>query len=74
MSIQLNQNNFEVSFSRAFDQVKGMAILLVVLGHIASPYSNFIYSFHVPLFFFWAGCISIVSKPSKPIFLKTLKG
>jgi len=29
--------------------------LAVVLGHIASPFSSFIYSWHMPLFFFLAG-------------------
>lgn len=32
-----------------------MAILLVVLGHINSPVGSFIYSFHIPQFFFLAG-------------------
>ena len=44
-----------LEFSRAIDQAKGLAILLVVLGHINSPLSTFIFSFHVPLFFFLAG-------------------
>jgi acyltransferase len=37
------------------DNVKGLAIILVVLGHIASPFSAFIYSFHMPLFFIVSG-------------------
>ena len=37
------------------DNVKGLAIILVVLGHIASPFSTFIYSFHMPLFFIVSG-------------------
>ena len=37
------------------DNVKGLAIILVVLGHIASPFSTFIYSFHMPLFFIASG-------------------
>lgn len=35
--------------------LKGFAIILVVLGHIASPFSSFIYSFHMPLFFIVSG-------------------
>ena len=37
------------------DNVKGLAIILVVLGHIASSFSTFIYSFHMPLFFIVSG-------------------
>ena len=37
------------------DNVKGFAIILVVLGHIASPFSSIIYSFHMPLFFIISG-------------------
>jgi fucose 4-O-acetylase-like acetyltransferase len=45
----------------AFDILKGIAILLVVLGHslpsskIGDLISNFIYSFHMPLFFIVSG-------------------
>lgn len=42
-------------FARVINQVKGFAILLVVLGHIKSPYGDLIYSFHMPLFFFIGG-------------------
>ncbi len=37
--------------------VKGLAIILMVIGHSAPPQSlfTFIYSFHMPLFFFTAG-------------------
>jgi fucose 4-O-acetylase-like acetyltransferase len=42
-------------FPRVINQVKGVAILLVVLGHIKSPSSDLIYSFHMPLFFFIGG-------------------
>ena len=35
--------------------LKGFAIILVVLGHISSPLSSFIYSFHMPLFFIISG-------------------
>lgn len=41
--------------STTIDQAKGLAILLVVLGHINSPVGELIYTFHVPLFFFLAG-------------------
>ena len=40
------------------DFLKGIAIFLVVLGHLfpVPPVSNFIYSFHMPLFMFLSGC------------------
>lgn len=37
------------------DTLKGIAIILVILGHIKNPFSNLIYSFHMPLFFMIAG-------------------
>ena len=42
----------------AFDLLKGVGILLVILGHIEIPHSlkTVIYSFHMPLFFFVSGC------------------
>ena len=37
------------------DNLKGFGILCVILGHIASPFSHFIYLWHMPLFFFIGG-------------------
>lgn len=37
------------------DIVKTIGIIAVVLGHIANPYSQYIFSWHMPLFFFIAG-------------------
>jgi len=37
------------------DFIKGFGIFLVVLGHATLPRSPYIYSFHVPLFFFVSG-------------------
>lgn len=39
------------------DVLKGIAILLVVIGHFSpvQQVENFIYSFHMPLFFFLSG-------------------
>lgn len=37
------------------DLIKGFGILIVVLGHAMIPRSPWIYSFHVPLFFFISG-------------------
>jgi len=52
------------------DRAKGLAILLVLLGHIASPLSEVIYSFHVPLFFFLAGLFIKTSYSDKSYLTK----
>jgi len=56
-------------FGATVDRAKGLAILLVVLGHIASPFGEAIYSFHVPLFFFLAG-IFIKTNYSEKVYLQ----
>lgn len=39
-----------------FDVLKGIAIILMIVGHCNfSSFRGFIYSFHMPLFFFVAG-------------------
>lgn len=51
----------------SIDVLKGMAAYLVVLGHVVTGKEeyhgiyNFIYSFHMPLFMFLAGCTVVVS-------------
>lgn len=37
------------------DVAKGIGILLVILGHLKNPLMDFIYAFHMPLFFFVSG-------------------
>lgn len=39
----------------SIDILKGIGIVLMVLGHINSPLRHFIFSFHMPLFFFVSG-------------------
>ena len=42
------------------DIAKGIGIILVILGHLAIPgdlLCTFIYTFHMPLFFFLSGCV-----------------
>ena len=38
-----------------FDIMRGIGILLVVLGHAGFPFSGWIYLFHMPLFFLLSG-------------------
>ncbi|TLS69321.1 acyltransferase family protein [Photobacterium damselae] len=35
--------------------LKAFGIVAVILGHIATPFSNIIYSWHMPLFFMISG-------------------
>lgn len=58
------------------DSLRGLAILLVVAGHliqynydqgIQNPLFNIIYSFHMPLFFFLCGC-------TRSVYEGTIKG
>ncbi len=46
------------------DNLKGFGILCVILGHIANPFSNFIYLWHMPLFFFIGGFFININKSS----------
>lgn len=53
--------------NQRIDVIRGMAIMLVVLGHsgVSEPLFQWIYSFHMPLFFFVSG---IFFKPMAHFF------
>lgn len=53
------------------DLLKGLGIFLVVWGHTMFPRSVYIYSFHMPLFFFLSGYVH-KDKPGKEFFLGRL--
>lgn len=36
----------------SLDFLKAVSIIAVVLGHIASPFGQFIFAWHMPAFFF----------------------
>jgi len=64
-----------------YDNLKGLAIILVVLGHIMPRFNDFaiysniynlIFIFHMPIFFFVAGYFSKVSKNSNIKAFKSL--
>jgi len=55
------------------DNLKGFGIILVVLGHIASPISSLIYSFHMPLFFVITGYLFNEEKLNRHFVIKNLK-
>jgi acyltransferase len=48
----LSENSVNVDF------VRGVGIIAVVVGHFASPVGNFIYSWHMPLFFIISGYLT----------------
>ena len=40
------------------DTAKGIGLICVILGHMRVPYlSTWIYTFHMPLFFFLSGAV-----------------
>ena len=55
------------------DSLKGFAIILVVLGHISSPLTSFIYSFHMPLFFIVSGFFLNPTNELKSEIIKSFK-
>lgn len=55
-----------------FDVLKGIAIILVIVGHCEfGPFRAFIYSFHMPLFFFVAGYFLKKRPLRQEIYLST---
>lgn len=50
------------------DVLRGIAILLVLLGHNNPPFIKYIYGFHVPLFFIISGYLYHESKPISHIW------
>lgn len=55
------------------DVLKGVGILLVLLGHCNTPFDKYIYGFHMPLFFLISGYLFKSKKPIIPYFRKLLK-
>jgi len=55
------------------DNLKAVGILAVILGHIASPFSTFIYSWHMPLFFILSGFFVKYEVSTKEFMVKDFK-
>lgn len=55
------------------DSVKAIAMLAVVLGHIATPLTPFLFSWHLPLFFFVSGFFIDTKNVTKNEVIKDLK-
>ena len=45
-----------MSRDKKLDTLKGIGIILMVVGHSGAPFTNFIYLFHMAIFFILAGC------------------
>lgn len=57
------------------DMSKGYGVILVIIGHFGiNGLGNWIYSFHMPLFFFLAGYVFKSEIPIKEFFLRKVKG
>lgn len=53
------------------DNAKGIGLILVIVGHLDVPLlPTWIYTFHMPLFFFLSGCVFSGGKYSFSTFLK----
>lgn len=63
-------------YSRNIDIIKGVAIILMVLGHSGFPYSSFVYLFHMAVFYIASGYLwnsrnsQTVTEVSKYFFRK----
>lgn len=55
------------------DNLKAIGILAVILGHIASPFGAFIFSWHMPLFFILAGFFIKYELSTKEFIIKDFK-
>lgn len=55
------------------NNLKGLAIIAVVLGHMASPLVKFIYAWHIPLFFFISGLLIKDDRSVKESLTKDFK-
>lgn len=55
------------------DVCRGIGILLVVFAHTSSPFNNFIYGFHMPLFFMISGIILDSHRSDLPFIMQFKK-
>lgn len=56
-NITLNQVSHAKQRDEVIDIVKGIGIIAVIVGHLTDVGRQFIFSFHMPLFFFIAGLL-----------------
>lgn len=69
------KNKFNSQQSRVISIIKGLGIILMVIGHTNSPFRDFIYLFHMPLFYMISGFLFDPNKiyDKKTFLLKRLR-
>ncbi|MGT2783891.1 acyltransferase family protein [Streptococcus merionis] len=55
------------------DSLRGFGIILVVLGHVDFPYKQYIYWFHMPLFFILSGITISLSREREVFYTKKVR-
>lgn len=55
------------------DSLKGLGISFIVLGHTLFPFNQYVYWFHVPLFFILSGIVLNINYDTKVFFEKKIK-
>ncbi|HOI82826.1 MAG TPA: acyltransferase family protein [Campylobacterales bacterium] len=73
MPLVLNAGNNIIQKISWIDNLKAIGILMVILGHINSPFSHFIFSWHMPLFFIVAGFFIKFDLSVKDFLIKDFK-
>lgn len=53
----MKENLIDKNRKQWVDILKGVLIIMVVLGHSYFEYSKYIYWFHMPVFFMLSGCV-----------------
>ncbi len=71
--ILISRNGDGQKKDRAIDILKGIAIIAVIFGHITSPVGSFIFSWHMPLFFFISGFFIKTDESIKIFLIKNFK-
>ena len=71
--IILRAEKSKLMLSNVNYSLRGLAILLVILGHISSPLRDFIFSFHIPFLFFLSGFYLRDDLMFREMFLKNFK-
>ena len=68
----MNENKTRIEW---IDTARGIALILVIFGHLKTPYlATWIYTFHIPLFFFLSGCVYRQPISFKVFLEKKLRG
>ena len=68
----MNKTNTRIEW---IDTARGIALIFVIFGHLKTPYlATWIYTCHIPLFFFLSGCVYRQPPSFKTFIKKKVKG